>query len=206
MKLTLLARNQYWNLAASPFPDFVHDFHILRNGRQLHYIRNKVKQPQPGNLVILIHGFPDSYMMWKGLLQDPSVPLRAATWICLDLPGFGGSDSFDKYDTTVLEALTEFVVEMRSIFLCTDASGDAQKNAYIVGHDWGAALALRLAAEAPVLADRFIVTNGPHVSIDYQGLGCSNIYRLSLPSLIPIGSCKVRRRSSSSSSRLRGRT
>lgn len=102
--------------------------------------------------------------MWRGLLQEPSIPLRAATWICVDLPGYGGSDSLDKYDCTVLDALTQFILAMRETFLSTDEDGDPQKSVYVVGHDWGAVLAFRLAVDAPALANRFIITNGPHVS------------------------------------------
>jgi pimeloyl-ACP methyl ester carboxylesterase len=104
-------------------------------------------------------------MMWRGLLQEPAIPLRAATWICVDLPGYGGSDSFYKYDTEVLEALTEFIIAMRETFLTTKANGEALRSTYVVAHDWGAILAFRLAAEAAALADRFIITNGPHVSL-----------------------------------------
>lgn len=32
------------------------------------------------------------------------------------------------------------------------------------GHDWGGVVACKLAAEAPQLADRFIVSNTAHVS------------------------------------------
>lgn len=115
--------------------------------------------------------------MWRHLLATKSGSrLQEAIVVCVDLPGYGGSDSFDHYGPDeVLEALTEFVVAMRERYL---ESGDAdpaahnawaEGNTYIVGHDWGCVLAFRLAAEAPALADRFIVTNGPHVSLISTG-------------------------------------
>lgn len=159
------ARDQFWNLHKSPIPGFSHHFHVLRNGQQLHYICNQERKSQPGNLVILIHGFPDSCLMWKSLLSEPAIPLREATYVCVDLPGYGGSDSLGVHDTAVLEALTEFVVAMRDTFLTTDGNGSASKNTYIVAHDWGGVLSFRLAAEAPTLADRFIIMNAPLVEL-----------------------------------------
>lgn len=83
--------------------------------------------------------------------------------MCVDLPGYGGSDSFKKYDTEVLEALTEFVVGMRDKYIPIDDADST--GTFIVGHDWGCVLGFRLAAEASCLADRFILTNAPHVSV-----------------------------------------
>jgi pimeloyl-ACP methyl ester carboxylesterase len=102
--------------------------------------------------------------MWRRLLQEPAIPLSEATFLAIDLPGYGGSDSFAKYDTDILEALTEFICVCRETYLETLPNGQPRGNTYIVGHDWGCVLAMRLASEAPILADRFILTNGPHVS------------------------------------------
>lgn len=163
--VALPVRDQYWNLSKSPLPGFSHYFHMLRSGHKLHFIANKERRQQTGNLVIFIHGFPDSCLMWRYLLQEPAIPIQEATIVCVDLPGYGGSDSFDKYDTQVLEALTEFVIAMRDTYLTTTVNDPAEANTFIVGHDWGCVLSFRLASEASVLADRFILMNGPHVSI-----------------------------------------
>jgi pimeloyl-ACP methyl ester carboxylesterase len=86
----------------------------------------------------------------------------------VDLPGYGGSDSLDDYGSSdVLEALAEFIVGMREKYIDpsyrhSDEYGH-KSQVYIVGHDWGCILSCRLAAEAPSLADRFILTNGPLV-------------------------------------------
>ncbi len=95
-------------------------------------------------------------------MQEPAMPVQDATLVCVDLPGYGGSDSFKKYDTEVLEALTEFVVAMRDKYIPADTFEETAT--FIVGHDWGCVLGFRLAAEASSLADRFILTNAPHVS------------------------------------------
>ena len=100
--------------------------------------------------------------MWRHLMQEPAMPVQDTTLVCVDLPGYGGSDSFTKYDTGVLEALTEFVVAMRDKYIAAETFEET--STFIVGHDWGCVLGFRLAAEASSLADRFILTNAPHVS------------------------------------------
>lgn len=154
-------RDRFWNLSKSPLPGFQHRFHTLRDGLKLHYICNRDGASEE-NVIIFLHGFPDSSMMWRHLLQEPAIPTQDATIICVDLPGYGGSDSFERYDTQVLEAMTEFVVAMRDMFISPESDDTA--STFIVGHDWGCILGFRLASEAPCLADRFILTNAPHVS------------------------------------------
>ena len=80
------------------------------------------------------------------------------------MPGYGGSDSFENYSATnVLESLTEFVIAIRAKYGVDTEAGPRQKKLTIVAHDWGCVISMRLAAEAPQLADRFILTNGPLV-------------------------------------------
>jgi pimeloyl-ACP methyl ester carboxylesterase len=106
-------------------------------------------------------------MMWRHVLRESVITEKDVTLVCVDLPGYGGSDSFPTYDTEVLEALTEFVVAMREKYIPEE--GFDSVGSFIVGHDWGCALGFRLAAEAPCLADRFILTNAPHVSFGHWG-------------------------------------
>jgi pimeloyl-ACP methyl ester carboxylesterase len=109
------------------------------------------------NLIIFLHGYPDSYALWKHYLQNPRLAVKA-TMIAVDLPGFGGSDSFEKYrPADVLEAITEFILKMREQHL-TVGSGKV----VVVSHDWGGIIGFRLAAEAPQLADRFVMANVIH--------------------------------------------
>lgn len=146
---------------------------VLRSGLKLHYLTN-IATPDPfaprsKNLVIFLHGFPDTCLSWRFVTESPTLR-QHTTLIAVDLPGFGGSDSLPRYSATeVLESLTEFIVAMREQYMSVDnesGQGECQVNkVLIVGHDWGCVLSYRLAAEAPSLADRFILTNGPHVNI-----------------------------------------
>lgn len=82
--------------------------------------------------------------------------------VACDLPGFGGSDSLANYGPSdVLEAITEYIIQMREHYLSPE-EGNAR--VIIAAHDWGALIGFRLASEAPELADRFILSNSIHVS------------------------------------------
>ncbi|EXJ79906.1 hypothetical protein A1O3_08191 [Capronia epimyces CBS 606.96] len=157
-----IARDQFWNLSKAPLPGFRHFFYTLRNNLKLHYISNR-EGASSDNLIVFLHGFPDSSMMWRHLMKEPAMLSLEATCVYVDLPGYGGSDSFKRYGTEVLEALTEFVVAMREKYISTEVPDSA--NTFIVGHDWGCVLGFRLAVDASCLADRFILSNAPHVSL-----------------------------------------
>lgn len=167
-----ISRDQFWNLSKQPIPGFGHAFYKLRNGSKLHYLTNRPtsnasgdKKGASGNLFIMLHGWPDSAMMWRHCLKEPAIPIHTSRLVCLDLPNFGGSDTFPRPDTAVLEAVTEFIVAMRELHEEDTAGDDKEFSTVIVAHDWGCAIAFRLAAEAPQLADRFILSNGPHVGL-----------------------------------------
>lgn len=100
-------------------------------------------------------------MLWRHVLQSSDLS-KNHILVAVDLPGYGGSDGLLAYGPNeVLEIITEFVLGIREQFL------QPNKRLVIVTHDWGALIGARLAAEASVLADRFIVTSGmiPALSI-----------------------------------------
>ena len=148
----------------------MHRFYTTRNDCKLHYITNyqedKSQDWARANLAIFLHGYPDSCMMWRHLLDAQANPnLHQAILICVDLPGYGGSDGFRaSHPDDVLDAVADFVIAMREQFL--DGQDEAlsydERKTYIIGHDWGCVVAMRLAAEAACLADRYILLNGPH--------------------------------------------
>lgn len=105
-----------------------------------------------------MHGFPDSYLLWRHLLQDPALQ-QTNTLIALDLPGYGGSDGLPNYGPNeMLEAMAETIIALRKQFL-----QDGRK-CVVVSHDWGALTCARLASEASELADRWLITSAIIVS------------------------------------------
>jgi pimeloyl-ACP methyl ester carboxylesterase len=113
-------------------------------------------------LVVFLHGFPDSYHLWHQFFKSNELK-NIATMVAVDLPGFGGSDDLDVYDADhVLEAISEFIIRMRERYASVGEAGQAP--VVVVGHDWGALVGFRLASDAPVIADRFILSNSFYVS------------------------------------------
>lgn len=161
------AHNRLWDLSRK-WSVFTHQFHSLKSGFKFHYISNDIDATTSASrpLVIFIHGFPDSWGVWRHILSEVSLQ-SSATLVAVDLPGYGGSESLDRYSATaVLENLTEFIIAMRKKYGIDGPTATRQQRTIIVGHDWGCVLAMRLAADAPQLADRFILTNGPLVRVN----------------------------------------
>lgn len=165
----IAARNTFWDLSKK-WSGLSHQILTLRNGFKFHYVCNDLPGSD-GNtkpLVIFIHGYPDSWAIWRYVISSASLQ-QTASIVAVDLPGFGGSEGLGKYSaTSVLENLTEFIITMRMCYGVENDAGVRQKPTVIVAHDWGCAISMRLAAEAPELADRFILSNGPLVSISYR--------------------------------------
>jgi len=165
------AQDKLWNLSKNP-NGLTHAFYTLSHGIRLHYVTsdqrsNEPPKIAPKNVIIFLHGFPDSWALWQSSLSSSTLRFGSAL-VAVDLPGYGGSDGLENHGATdVLEAVTEFVVGMRELY-GIDGEDDMEmpkreKRVIIVGHDWGCIIGSRLAAEAPQLADRFILSNAPHV-------------------------------------------
>lgn len=161
-----------WNLSKD-YAGLSHYFITLPSGFKFHFVSNAA----PGSssalasdrpLVIFIHGFPDSWAVWRHIASSSALQ-SSANLVAIDLPGYGGTESLEKYTATaVLEKLTELIIALRAQYGVDDGTHSNRKRAIIVAHDWGCVLSMRLAAEAPSLAHRFILTNGPLVCFHCQ--------------------------------------
>lgn len=82
-----------------------------------------------GPLVILVHGFPESWYSWRHQLA----PIAAAgfTACAIDVRGYGGSDKPQAVEAYAMERIVGDVVG-----LARTLQPDAP--AILVGHDWGA--------------------------------------------------------------------
>lgn len=94
-------------------------------------IRLRARVAGSGPLVVLVHGFPESWAAWRHQIQ----PIAEAGFkVCaIDCRGYGGSDkpgAVTDYD------LEQMVADIAGVI---DAEGDGQP-AIIIGHDWGAYL------------------------------------------------------------------
>lgn len=175
-----VAQGRLWNLSKHP-NGLTHTFYTLSKGSRLHYVHNpdfsgEISSKGFKNLVIFLHGFPDSWALWRHYISSPALRLDNVL-IAVDLPGYGGSDGLRSYGATeILESVTEFVIGMRKLYgIDTEldtASMGAKPGVIIVGHDWGCIIGSRLASEAPQLADRFILSNAPIVRYLTTSFSC----------------------------------
>ena len=148
------ARSKLWSLKGQ----FDHHFFTLKDGTKLHYISSDPTKEAKGNLVVFLHGFPDSCFLWHSYFRVHRLKENSIL-VSVDIPGYGGSDSLSEYGPEeVLEAITAFILGMRDSHLSSEG------RVLLVSHDWGSAIAFRLASEAPQLADRFIMCNSLLVS------------------------------------------
>lgn len=92
-----------------------------------------------GPAVLLLHGFPDSWQLWRH--QIAALAGRGYRVVAPDLRGFGRSD---RPSATEAYAQQHLLGDITGIL---DAEG--VERCAVVGHDWGAVLAWRLAREAP---------------------------------------------------------
>ena len=90
-------------------------------------IKLRVAEMGKGPLVILIHGWPESWYSWRD--QIPAIAAAGYHVIAPDMRGYGGSDkpaAVEDYDIKHLSA---------DIVGLVDAMGE--KRAILIGHDWG---------------------------------------------------------------------
>lgn len=114
------------------------------NNQTVSYLDEGPKDAPP---VVLIHGVPESSMLWKHLIPEiVSLGFRA---IAPDLPGFGQSDRFP-YESTWENYLT-FIDD----FLATLEF----KKIHLVVHDWGGLIGLRWACDHTAKVESLIISD-----------------------------------------------
>lgn len=117
-----------------------------------------------GDLVILLHGFPEFWYSWR--YQIPTLA-RHFKVVVPDLRGYNDSDKpTSGYDLDTLSA------DIRGLI-----SGLGYVRAHIVGHDWGGAIAWHLAEKFPQYINRLAILNAPHPQRFVQELS-SNLDQL----------------------------
>lgn len=121
--------------------------YVTANGVRLHYVA-----AGSGPLTILLHGFPEFWYSWRDTIGDLSSARRV---VALDMRGYNLSDKPETgYDLSTLCADVRGVVE---------AFGERQAD--IVGHDWGGVIAWVLAMREPDCVRSLAVINAPHLAL-----------------------------------------
>ncbi|HEY8616427.1 alpha/beta hydrolase [Phenylobacterium sp.] len=114
---------------------------------KIHYVADG-----KGPLVVLLHGFPDYSGTWKPLTAELNrAGFRTAA---LDLRGYNLSD---KPAGVEAYAMPNLVGDVAAV-----VAAEGRKDAVVIGHDWGAAIAWRVAMDRPDLVRRLVILSVPH--------------------------------------------
>jgi pimeloyl-ACP methyl ester carboxylesterase len=115
---------------------------VTRRTVETNGIRMHLAEAGTGPLVVLCHGFPESWYSWRH--QLPALAEAGFRAVAPDMRGYGGTDRPEAIDQYTLLHLIGDMVGL------LDALGADQ--AVIAGHDWGAPVAWHTALLRP---DRF---------------------------------------------------
>ncbi|HLJ63510.1 MAG TPA: alpha/beta hydrolase [Stellaceae bacterium] len=121
--------------------------HITANGIKLH-----LAEAGEGPLVIFCHGWPESWYSWRH--QLPALAEAGFHAVAPDMRGYGESDAPEAIEAYSLLHLVGDMVGL------VEALG--QKEAIIVGHDWGAPVAWSAALLRPDLFRKVAAMSVPH--------------------------------------------
>jgi epoxide hydrolase 4 len=102
-----------------------------------------------GDLVVLLHGFPEFWYSWRH--QIPALAKHFKV-VVPDLRGYNDSDKPESgYDIDTLTTDVQGLIHSLGYL-----------KAHVVGHDWGGAIAWHFAQKFPNLLDRLAILNAPH--------------------------------------------
>ena len=116
------------------------------NGIRMHYV-----EAGAGELVVLLHGFPEFWYSWRHQIRALATHCRV---IAPDLRGYNETENAAPYD---IETLQEDVIAL--------IRHAGEESAHIVGHDWGGAVAWMLAIQHPERVRSLVVCNLPHPEV-----------------------------------------
>lgn len=116
---------------------------------ETNHIRLHCVMQGEGDLVVLLHGFPEFWYSWR--YQIP-VLARHFKVVVPDLRGYNDSDKpAHGYDLNTLSADIRGLIENLGYV-----------RAHVVGHDWGGVIAWHLAQRFPHYLNRLAILNAPH--------------------------------------------
>lgn len=124
--------------------------YIEVNGIKLHV----AKKGAGDKLVVLLHGWPEFWYTWRKQIDFLS---EKYTVVAPDLRGFNLSDKPKGAENYTSDIVAKDIAELISKL--------GFQKAFIVGHDWGGAVAWTFATLYPELTEKLAVLNCPHPKI-----------------------------------------
>lgn len=120
---------------------------------RMHYV-----EKGQGPIVVLLHGFPESWWSWRHQFG----PLVEAGFrvVAPDLRGYGDTDKHGPFDLDTLVRDVGHLIE----------SLGGERKVRVVGHDWGGEVAWHLASFRADFCERLAVINCPHPAMMRRAL------------------------------------
>lgn len=109
-----------------------------------------------GPLVVMVHGFPESWYSWRH--QIGAIAAAGYTACAIDVRGYGGSDKPSAVEAYDLEHIT---TDVAGVIEALSPTGQG----ILIGHDWGAPIVWNTALTRP---DRVTAVAG--LSVPYTGV------------------------------------
>ena len=119
------------------------------NGINIHYVESG-----EGNLIILLHGFPEFWYCWRNQIPELSKQYHV---VAPDLRGYNDSQKPRKVKDYDLEIVTKDVVDL--------IAKAGHEKAIVIAHDWGGAIGYELGMNYPEKLRKLVILNSPHPSI-----------------------------------------
>lgn len=119
---------------------------IKANNIRFHYV-----DEGSGELVVLLHGFPEFWYGWKN-----QIPVLAKQYrvVAPDMRGYNFTEKPPNVSDYRIEILAKDIAELIKAL--------GYEKAIVVGHDWGAAVAWAVAALHPEVVKKLAILNVPH--------------------------------------------
>ena len=106
-----------------------------------------------GPLLVMIHGFPDYWYTWRNQMPELAKTFQV---VALDQRGYNLSDQPVGIENYSMPKLVNDVRALIEHF--------GRKEAVVMGHDWGGAVAWSFAMAYPKMVDRLVILNLPHMN------------------------------------------
>jgi|SRR5215469_3615090 len=136
--------------AAAPASAAIRHNYADVNGVHLHYAA--AGSANAKKLILFLHGFPEFWYAWRNQLTE----LGQGDFLAVapDMRGYNLSSrppEVEKYDIRLLVADVVALIRHLGFESC-----------FLVGHDWGGAVAWATAIAAPQAVEKLIIVNAPH--------------------------------------------
>jgi pimeloyl-ACP methyl ester carboxylesterase len=128
------------------------DFYLQVNHLKIHAVQSG---PEKGELILLLHGFPEYWRGWKNQIE----PLASAGYrVCApDQRGYNLSDKPEPISAYQMKEVAQDVLGIVEHL--------GRDKTTLIGHDWGGGVAWWLGSHYPEIINRMVILNMPHPQV-----------------------------------------